>query len=84
MSCHTGVEAHGRVPHTQVCTSYMGAHLIGMHLNYPIRNEFHTISGGHSWRSLAEMVTSFPTKICMVEHVSNPNITNYCTIVITI
>ena len=32
---------------------------------------------GHSWRSLAEMVTSFPTKICMVEHVSNSNITNY-------
>ena len=22
---------------------------------------------GHSWRSLAEMVTSFPTKICMVK-----------------
>ena len=34
---------------------------------------------GHSWRSLAEMVTSFPTKICMVEHVSNSHITNYYT-----
>ena len=34
-------------------------------------------SRGHSWRSLAEVLTSFPTKICMVEHVSNPNITDY-------
>ena len=25
------------------------------------------LRGGHSWRSLAEMVTSFPTKICMVK-----------------